>query len=538
MSLELRGIGIGRDAATGEVYRWKRAEGVDEHRRSEADQAVETQALIDGLAAGVATVRAQAAEADADTAAILEALVMMFEDDELVSMAIAHIEQGWDAATGLYRALDELADMMGDDADFLSRVDDLRGIARTIGARLRGIEVAHAIPSDQDWVVVADDLTPLDTSQFGSNVVGVVTELGGPTSHTAIICRSRGIPAVVSCQGALDLADGSMLLVDPVGDRVVVDADMSQATQPISFVARSDDPLITVRANIGSLADATAAAATDARGVGLFRTEVMYLERSEKPSRHQQAEEYAEVFRAAPAGKIIVRTIDAGSDKPVPFLPAGEEENPALGVRGFRLGHAHPEFQADQLAAIAEAINATGRSVAVMAPMISTVTEAEEFQSLAKDAGLTEVGIMIETPAIVPMISDLACIVDFLSIGTNDLSQYLFAADRMHPAMGVFVDPWQPGLLRTVKAITDAAEPVSLPVGVCGESAADPALAIVLAGLGVSSVSVAAGAVESVREALQSVTNDTAEHVARNTLEATSPGEAKARASEALAELA
>ena len=173
-----------------------------------------------------------------------------------------------------------------------------------------------------------------------------------------------------------------------------------------------------------------------------------------------------------------------------------------------------------------------------MAPMISTVTEAQEFQSLAKDAGLTEVGIMIETPAIVPMIPDLAGIVDFLSIGTNDLSQYLFAADRMHPAMGVFVDPWQPGLLRTVKAITDAAEPVSLPVGVCGESAADPALAIVLAGLGVSSVSVAAGAVESVREALQSVTNDTAEHVARNTLEATSPGEAKARASEALAELA
>lgn len=538
MSLELRGIGIGRDAATGEVYRWKRAEGVEEHRRSEADQAVETQALIDGLAAGVATVRAQAAEADADTAAILEALVMMFEDDELVSMASTHLEQGWDAATGLYRALDELGDMMGDDADFLSRVDDLRGIARTIGARLRGIEVSHAMPSDQDWVVVADDLTPLDTSQFGSNVVGVVTELGGPTSHTAIICRSRGIPAVVSCQGALDLTDGSMLLVDPVGDRVVVDADMSQATQPISFVARSDDPLITVRANIGSLADATAAAATDARGVGLFRTEVMYLERSEKPSRHQQAEEYAEVFRAAPAGKIIVRTIDAGSDKPVPFLPNGEEENPALGVRGFRLGHAHPEFQADQLAAITEAISATGRSVAVMAPMISTVTEAEEFQSLAKDAGLTQVGIMIETPAIVPMISDLAGIVDFLSIGTNDLSQYLFAADRMHPAMGVFVDPWQPGLLRTVKAITDAAEPVSLPVGVCGESAADPALAIVLAGLGVSSVSVAAGAVESVREALQSVTNDTAEHVARNTLEATSPGEAKARASEALAELA
>jgi len=537
MPTELRGIGIGREAAVGEVYRWQRAEGVSEHRQSSGSAASEKEALVSALADGVTEVRAQAAESDADTAAILEALVMIFEDDELVAMATPHLDDGWDAATALYRALDDLSEMMGEDEDFQSRVEDLRGIARTIGARLRGLTVSHEMPSGQDWVVVADDLTPLDTSQFGEGVVGVVTEYGGPTSHTAIICRSRGIPAVVGAVGALELTDGSRLLVDPVGDRVVVDADIDQATRPIEFVPQHDEPLVTVRANIGSLADAEAAAQTAARGVGLFRTEVMYLEHSVMPSRTEQAAQFEEVFRAAPAGKIVVRTIDAGSDKPVPFMPNGEEENPALGVRGFRLGLAQPDFQHDQLGAIADAIDATGRDVAVMAPMVSTVDEARQFADMARDVGLTSVGIMIETPAIVPMIPALKDVVDFVSVGTNDLSQYLFAADRMHPAMGALVDPWQPGLLRTLAQITAGAKEAGVDVGVCGESAADPVFSVVLAGLGVSSVSVAAGAVESVRDALRSVTGAQAETIAAGVLPATSSAEAKQQATEALARL-
>jgi Phosphoenolpyruvate-protein kinase (PTS system EI component in bacteria) len=176
MATELRGIGIGREAAVGEVYRWQRAEGVTEHRKASGNAAAETEALTTALAEGVTEVRAQAGKSDADTAAILEALVMIFEDDELVSMASPHLDEGWDAATALYRALDDLSEMMGDDEDFQSRVEDLRGIARTIGARLRGLTVSHEMPSGQDWVVVADDLTPLDTSQFGESVVGVVTE--------------------------------------------------------------------------------------------------------------------------------------------------------------------------------------------------------------------------------------------------------------------------------------------------------------------------------------------------------------------------
>ena len=537
MPTELRGIGIGREAAVGEVYRWQRAEGVSEHRQSSGSAASEKEALVSALADGVTEVRAQAAESDADTAAILEALVMIFEDDELVAMATPHLDDGWDAATALYRALDDLSQMMGEDEDFQSRVEDLRGIARTIGARLRGLTVSHEMPSGQDWVVVADDLTPLDTSQFGEGVVGVVTEYGGPTSHTAIICRSRGIPAVVGAVGALELTDGSRLLVDPVGDRVVVDADIDQATRPIEFVPQHDEPLVTVRANIGSLADAEAAAQTAARGVGLFRTEVMYLEHSVMPSRTEQAAQFEEVFRAAPAGKIVVRTIDAGSDKPVPFMPNGEEENPALGVRGFRLGLAQPDFQHDQLGAIADAIDATGRDVAVMAPMVSTVDEARQFADMARDVGLTSVGIMIETPAIVPMIPALKDVVDFVSVGTNDLSQYLFAADRMHPAMGALVDPWQPGLLRTLAQITAGAKEAGVDVGVCGESAADPVFSVVLAGLGVSSVSVAAGAVESVRDALRSVTGAQAQTIAAGVLPATSSSEAKQHATESLARL-
>ena len=537
MATELRGIGIGRAAAVGEVYRWQRAEGVTEQRKASGSVGEEKEALTAALSDGVTEVRAQAAQSDADTAAILEALVMIFEDDELVSMASPHLDEGWDAATALYRALDDLSDMMGDDEDFQSRVDDLRGIARTIGARLRGLTVSHEMPAGHNWVVVADDLTPLDTSQFGDGVVGVVTEYGGPTSHTAIICRSRGIPAVVGAAGALGLADGSHLLVDPVGDRVLVDADMDQATRPIEFVPHHDEPLVTVRANIGSLADAKAAAETEARGVGLFRTEVMYLEHTDRPSRGEQAAQFEEVFHAAPAGKIIVRTIDAGSDKPVPFMPNGEEENPALGVRGFRLGLAHSDFQHDQLGAIADAINATGRDVGVMAPMVSTVDEARQFAQMARDVGLTSVGVMIETPAIVPMIPALKGIVDFVSVGTNDLSQYLFAADRMHPAMGALVDPWQPGLLRTLAQITASAKEAGVDVGVCGESAADPVFSVVLAGLGVGSVSVAAGAVQSVRDALRSVTPEQAEAIAHVALQATASAEAKRLASKSLSDL-
>jgi phosphotransferase system enzyme I (PtsI) len=531
---EIRGIGIGREAGSGHVLLWTRAEGLDDHLKSDAGPESEKKKLIAGIAAGAEVVRSQSADGDQHTQDIINALMMIIEDDELVSMAEPHLAEGWDGATALFMALDDLSEMMGDDEDFKSRVGDLRGIALTISGKIRGIEGGSTIPSSGRWVIVADDLTPVDTAQFGPSVVGVVTELGGPTSHTAIICRSRSIPAVVSAKGALELRSGELVLVDPAGNRVVQGGNLADATTPISFIPLHDEPLTTVRANIGSLADAEAAARTEARGVGLFRTEVLYLDSKEQPSRREQAEQFAAIFKAAPAGKITVRTIDAGSDKPVPFLPNGEEENPALGVRGFRLGLAHVDFQRDQLGAISDAIEATGRDVQVMAPMISTVEEARQFRQLAESVGLKKIGIMVETPAIVPMVPDLVGVVDFLSIGTNDLSQYLFAADRMHPAMGALVDPWQPGLLRTIDVIMQHAGPAGIPVGVCGESAADPVFSVVLAGMGLDSVSMAPSAVASVLEALKSVTVEQAQEIAQAALRASTPDAARAAAADLL----
>jgi phosphotransferase system enzyme I (PtsI) len=246
------------------------------------------------------------------------------------------------------------------------------------------------------------------------------------------------------------------------------------------------------------------------------------------PSVDDQAALYTEVLRSAPAGKIIIRTIDAGSDKPVPFFSLEDEENPALGMRGFRLVTDYPEFQRSQLQAIQKAIAATGRDVGVMAPMVSTVEEVREFKALCSEAGISQVGIMIETPAIIPVMPDLGGVLDFVSIGTNDLSQYLFAADRMHPKLGSLNNPWQPGLLRSVSAIATEAGKLGIPVGVCGESAANPLISIVFAGLGIDSVSVAPSAVEEVSSALAAVTIGQAQAAADAALAASTPGEAEA----------
>lgn len=526
--MELTGIGVGSHAAVGEVFVLRTSDEVFEHKTSTHSPDEEASILGTAIATTAATIRDEASSGDTTTREILDALLIILEDPELQEMARPHLDAGADAPTGLFRALDEFADLMGDDEDFQSRIGDLRGIAARISAWTRGLAAGPGIPREGRWIIVAEDLTPLETSQFGDSVVGVITELGGPTSHTAIICRALGIPAVVSATGAMSLEQGTSILVDPEGNRAVVGGDISSATTAIAFIPQADAPLITVRANIGGVADAEKASTTSARGVGLFRTEVLYLAASAMPSVDEQTSLYIDVLKAAPAGKIIIRTIDAGSDKPVPFLALPHEENPALGVRGFRLTAEHHEFQRSQLTAIAKAIAATGRDVGVMAPMVSTVSEVREFKALCDEAGITQVGIMIETPAIVPVMTDLVGLLSFVSIGTNDLSQYLFAADRMHPRLGALNDPWQPGLLRTIRTIAESARSLGIPVGVCGESAANPLLSIVFAGLGIDSVSVAPSAVDSVSTALSAVDADSASHAARVALAASTPADAEA----------
>jgi phosphotransferase system enzyme I (PtsI) len=386
------------------------------------------------------------------------------------------------------------------------------------------------LPAEGQFVIVGDDFSPADTAQFTKAVVGVITLKGGPTSHTAIICRSKSIPAVVSCGDAAALANGDLVLVDPVGDRVVLGGEVSQATAALTFKVTDREPIIPVRSNIGSHADAITAAATAAEGVGLFRTELLYLSSQAQPSIDQQVASYSEVLAAAPIGPVVVRTIDAGSDKPVPFLHMPHEENPSLGVRGYRLIQEHRSFIEDQLKSLELARQQTGREVWVMAPMIATVAEAREFASIARELGKFKVGIMVETPSIAACMSDLNGVVDFISVGTNDLSQYLFAADRMNPALGLLLNPWQPGLIRTLASIASGAIEAGVSSGVCGESASDPAFAVILAGLGFKSVSASPSQVTAVRTALAAVTIEQAQDIAQKVLKATTAEEAKATA--------
>lgn len=526
----LSGLGVGLTPAVGEVKVISPPRPLPEWSKSTKTQAEELAELKSAIAFVANHLDELAEKAGGTSAEIFEALKSLLEDDELLEVASSHINEGWAAAAAIGKAVDEFSELLGGDPTFEERVADFQDLSKRVQAKLAGIEMSLELPETGQLVLVGEDFSPADTAQFTKAVVGVVTLKGGPTSHTAIICRSKSIAAVVSCPDAASLRNGDRVLVDPVGDRVVVSDDASLATQAINFVAKNDKPLIPVRANIGTLEDAKEASGTGANGVGLFRTELLYLSATTEPSIEQQADGYTAILEAAPQGPIVVRTIDAGSDKPVPFLNMPEEENPSLGVRGYRLIADHRDFIAGQLKALEIARVRSGREVWVMAPMIATIGEAKDFAELARSVGKYKVGIMVETPSISMMVADLAGVVDFVSVGTNDLSQYLFAADRMNPSLGALLNHWQPALIQSLARIAQGAQKAGISSGVCGESASDPAFAVVLAGLGMDSVSVSKSQVSQVTDALRSVSLEDAKAVALSVSLARSAEEAKATA--------
>jgi phosphotransferase system enzyme I (PtsI) len=342
----------------------------------------------------------------------------------------------------------------------------------------------------------------------------------------------------VACAGADELVNGQIVVIDPDASQVIINGSLADsdvdwwAARPNRGAA-----LIPVMANVGSVADATQV--KSANGVGLLRTELFFLNNKVTPTRAEQQALYAQVLAAGPDGEIIVRTLDAGSDKPIAFLGIGREENPALGVRGQRVAALAPKFYQDQLHAIkaaADEVRATGKKieVSVMAPMIATVEEAQVFANEARAAGFTRVGIMVEIPAITRVIPQLKGVVDFLSIGTNDLSQYLFAADRVNSAVAALLNPWQPALLSTLESIATESAAAGIKVGVCGEAASDPLLTVVMAGLGINSVSASPSSVAAVADLLSRVDVSAAKSAAMAARSATTARDAKAAAKGAL----
>lgn len=425
------------------------------------------------------------------------------------------------------------------------RATDLRDVRDRIIARLRGVEPPGVPEREHPFVLVADDLAPVDTVGLDPDrCLAIVTEQGGPTSHTAILARELGIPAIVGAMGATALADGTVVLVDgDTGELVERPDERAQATATgvitlPPFVGpgqTADGHRVVLGANVGAPRDIRRAVERGAEGVGLFRTEFCFLDRVTAPSVDDQVAAYREVFAAFPGQTVVVRTLDAGSDKPLPFLTALDEPNPALGVRGYRTARRDPAVLDDQLRAIAIAAAAERADVEVMAPMIATVGEAVEFAARARAAGLERVGLTIETPSAALVADELCAAVDFVSIGTNDLSQYTMAADRMSGELASLADAWQPAVLRSIRLIGEAGARTGKPVGVCGEAAADPALAPVLVGLGASSLSMAARGITAVGAVLSSVTLAQCRAAAEAACGAVDPAAARAAAREALA---
>jgi phosphotransferase system enzyme I (PtsI) len=413
------------------------------------------------------------------------------------------------------------------------RVGDLDDVRDRTVARLLGQPMPGVPERDAPYILVADDLAPADTVTLTTErVLALVTVRGGPTSHTAILARSLGLPAVVACAAADSLRDGELIEVDGATglvrpgiapDEATEINDRERARRAARAASRgpgrtADGHPVALLVNIGDATGAAAVARVDAEGVGLFRTEFLYLDRQDAPSIDEQVALYSSVLEAMGGRKIVVRTLDAGADKPLPFLNPESEPNPALGLRGLRTARRSPDVLTDQLAALALAQRATGAVVWVMAPMVATAAEAKWFTELAHEAGLPVAGVMVEIPAAALRAADLIGHTDFLSIGTNDLAQYTLAADRMAGDLADLLDPWQPALLDLIRMTAQAGLAAGKSVGVCGEAAASPALAPVLVGLGITSLSMSASAVADVRDALAAVTLAECREQARNAL--------------------
>jgi multiphosphoryl transfer protein len=304
------------------------------------------------------------------------------------------------------------------------------------------------------------------------------------------------------------LVDGSSgeIIVDPSDAELASVGHLEEEAVHSGGAGRTaDGHPIALLANVATPDTVTAAARAGAEGIGLFRTEFCFLDRLEAPSIDEQIAAYRRVFDAFAGRKVTIRTLDAGSDKPLPFVTAPNEPNPALGVRGYRTSADHPEVLDAQLAAIEAAAAVSDAEVWVMAPMVATPEEAAEFASRCHEHNLSTVGVMVETPSAALMAGEILAHVDFISLGTNDLAQYTMAADRTLGAVARMNDPFQPAVLRMIRIACDGAAAAGKPVGLCGEAAADPALATVLVGLGVSSLSMTPRALGPVRSALAGV---------------------------------
>jgi phosphoenolpyruvate-protein phosphotransferase (PTS system enzyme I) len=529
------------------------------------DPVVASAQASDALAAVAADLEEHGRRAGPQVRAVLEAQALMARDPDLAAEVARRVAAGSTAARAVYDAFGtHRTTIAAAGRHVAERVADLDDVCHRTIARLSGTPLPGLPTLTEPAVLIARNLAPADTAVLDrTKIVAFATEEGGPTSHTAILARALGVPAVVACpdvtalpEGVTVMVDGGsgVVRVDPTieelaavrgsGVELMKDAAATGSAAVLGSVAAlglgqgrtADGDPVELLANLGSPVDVAGALAHGAEGVGLFRTEFCFLNRLAPPSEQEQSECYRQVLSAFSGRRVVARVLDAGADKPLSFLQPGRPEpNPALGLRGVRLLRRYPELLAGQLRALVEAEAGTGADLHVMAPMVADLDDAQWFVTACRDVGLAgPVGVMIEVPAAALRAAELAADVDFLSIGTNDMAQYAFAADRAVGAVARLQDPWQPALLDLVACVAAAAGAAGIPCGVCGEAAADPALACVLVGLGVTSLSMDSGMLPAVRAVLATQTRAVCRAAAAAARAATSPAEARITARDTL----
>ena len=454
----LHGIGVSAGTAAAPAAIVQPAPGVDTTEPGSVDAAADGARVREALAAVSTRLKERAANAPEETKAILKATAQLAGDRGLAKAVDKKLKKGLGITQAVHDAVEDYAQMLRGLGGYMAeRATDLYDVRDRAICELRGLPEPGVPAFDGPVVLVAHDLAPAETATLDPDtVLGIITEVGGPTSHTAILAAQLGIPAIVKAAGIMAVEEGTMLALDGgVGEVIVAPTDnevdlLKERSRRRALAlagstgkgATYDGYPVKLLANIGTVDDAMKASKFDLEGSGLFRTEFLFLERSEAPTLEEQTDTYTKVLQAFGSRRVVVRTLDAGADKPLSFADLGAEENPALGVRGLRLCQVREDLIDTQLQALAAAHKATGAELWVMAPMVSTADEAKWFADKARGYGLPKVGIMIEVPA-------------------------------------------------------------AALIGVCGEAGGDPLLALVLTGLGVASLSMAPSKVNAVRAALR-----------------------------------
>ena len=545
---KLHGVGVGRGIAVGKALRMSEKLTPPADTPLEGDPEAEVARASEALTYVATDLTARGEQVGGEAQDVLQAAALMAQDPALSDDVAARIRAGANAEFAVQEAFGQFKQMLVALGGYMAeRATDLDDVAQRVIAQLRGVPAPGVPQSDEPFVLIARDLAPADTATLDlDKVLGLVTQDGGPTSHTAILARSKSITAIVGVPGLLDqVEDGTVVIADARSGEVTLEPSEDEQRQaeeqraaraevanaPVTDGALADGTAVQLLANVGRPEEAKAALELGAEGVGLFRTEFLFLDSKTPPTVEQQTEQYAAMLRAFEGKKVVVRVLDAGADKPLAFLNDDDEENPALGLRGIRALRANEQVLRDQLQALANADQQTNADLWVMAPMIANAEETEYFVRLSREFGLKTVGAMAEVPSIALQADQVLERSDFVSIGTNDLTQYTFAADRLLGTVAQFQDPWQPPVLRLVGMLGEAGQKAGKPVGVCGEAAADPALAVVLVGLGVTSLSMSAAALADVRAELKSVTLEEARERAARALQAVDAAEARKAAS-------